>query len=161
VLIVKGGHAQVCTKVLHARFGLRLPLIYTEEEVLFKVDESIVQLSFHDNEGQHWLLPPGRYRAFGLNAIVMAAFSDLVFQPLDMSSVQSSLFHFVKLESPNLVQLYSDSSKGELPNVSLPTCGAETPVHDDKYNELPKTVCTPTAFSSQSSFSHPPFHPNI
>jgi hypothetical protein len=39
---------------------------------------TILQLSFCDDEGQLWLLPPGRYRAFGLNATLMAASTDLI-----------------------------------------------------------------------------------
>jgi hypothetical protein len=69
--------------------------------------------------------------------------------------------HLVELESPdNLVYSSSDSFEGELPNVSLPTPVVETPVHDDKYNEPLKSVCTPSASSSQSSFFRPPFHLN-
>jgi hypothetical protein len=80
-----------------------------------KVDRSILQFSFCDNEGQLWLLFPGRYRVFGLNAVLMAASTDLVSQPSDMSSVQSSLLYLVKVESPdNLVYLSSDSSKGAI-----------------------------------------------
>jgi hypothetical protein len=66
--IAEGGHAQVYANVLHAHFGFHPTSIYIEEEVLFessKVDKTILQLSFHDDEGQYWLLPPGRYRAFG------------------------------------------------------------------------------------------------
>jgi hypothetical protein len=71
----------VYAKVLHAPFGFHPTSIFIEEEVLSesgKVDRSILQFSFQDDEGQHWLLPLGRYRAFGLNAALMAAFTDLV-----------------------------------------------------------------------------------
>jgi hypothetical protein len=97
----------VYANVLHARFGFHPTLIYIEEEVFSesgKVDRTILQLSLRDDEGQLWLLPPGRYRAFGLNTALMAASTDLVSQPSDMSNVQPSLLHFVKLEKPdNLV----------------------------------------------------------
>jgi hypothetical protein len=88
--IAEGGHARVYANVLHARFGFHPILIYIEEEVLSesgKVDRTILQLSFRDDEGQLWLLPPGRYRAFGLNTALMAAPIDLVSQPSDTSSV--------------------------------------------------------------------------
>jgi hypothetical protein len=52
--IVEGGHAQVYANVLHARFGFHPTLIYIEEEVLSKsgkVDRTILQLSFHHDEG--------------------------------------------------------------------------------------------------------------
>jgi hypothetical protein len=68
--IVEGGHVRVYANVLHARFKFHPTLIYIEEEVLSKsskVDRTILQLSFRDNEGQLWLLPPGQYRAFGFN----------------------------------------------------------------------------------------------
>jgi hypothetical protein len=89
--IAKGGHARVYANVLHARFGFHPTSIYIKEEVLSesgKVDKTIFQFSFRDDEGQLWLLPPGQYRAFGLNAVLMAASTDLVSQPSDMSSVQ-------------------------------------------------------------------------
>jgi hypothetical protein len=89
--IAEGGHAGVHANVLHVRFGFHPTSIYIEEEVLSesgKVDRTILQISFGDDEGQRWLLPPGRYRAFGLNAALMAAFMDLVSQPLDMFSIQ-------------------------------------------------------------------------
>ena len=79
--IAKGNHTWVYAKVLYAHFGFHLTFIYIEEEVWYelgKVDKSILQLSFHDNEGQWWLLPPGRYRAFELNAAFMVASTDLV-----------------------------------------------------------------------------------
>jgi hypothetical protein len=74
--IVEDGHARVCANVLHARFRFHPTSIYITEEVLSesgKVDKSILQLNFHDDEGQLWLLPTRRYRAFGLNAALMAA----------------------------------------------------------------------------------------
>jgi hypothetical protein len=88
--IAEGGHTRVYANVLHARFGFHPTSIYIEEEVLSelgKVDRTILQLSFRDDEGQLWLLPPGRYRAFGLNTALMAAPIDLVSQPSDTSSV--------------------------------------------------------------------------
>jgi hypothetical protein len=57
--------------------------IYIKEEVLSKsgkADRSILQLSFHDNEGHHWLLPFGRYRALGLNIDLMDTCTNLVFK---------------------------------------------------------------------------------
>ena len=78
---VKGGHARVYANVLYACFRFHPTLIYIEEEVLSelgKVDRTILQVSFRDDEGQLWLLPPGRYMAFGLNAAFMAASTDLV-----------------------------------------------------------------------------------
>jgi hypothetical protein len=89
--IAEGGHARVYASILHALFGFHPTSIYIEEEVLSesgKVDRTILQLSLRDDESELWLLPPGRYRAFGLNAALMAASTDLVFQPSDMSSVQ-------------------------------------------------------------------------
>jgi hypothetical protein len=72
------------------------------------VDKSILQLDFCDDEGQHWLLPLGHYRAFGFNAVFMAVSIDLVLQPLDMSCIQLPLLHLVKLESSdNLVNFHS------------------------------------------------------
>jgi hypothetical protein len=85
----------VYANVLHARFGFHPTSIYIEEVVLSesgKVDKTILQLSFRDDEGQLWLLPPNRYKAFGLNAALMAASTDLVWQPLDMSSVQAPYY---------------------------------------------------------------------
>jgi hypothetical protein len=102
--IAEGRHGQVYAKFLHARFGFHLTSIYIEEEVLSelgKVERSILQLSFHDDEGQHFLFPLGQYRAFGLNAALMAASTNLVSQPSDMSSVPPPLLYSVKLESPN------------------------------------------------------------
>jgi hypothetical protein len=52
----------VYANVLHARFGFHPTSIYINEEVLSesgKVDRTILQLSFRDDEGQLWLLPPG------------------------------------------------------------------------------------------------------
>jgi hypothetical protein len=80
--IAKDGHAQVYAKVLYTCFRFHLSLIYIKEEVLpksSKVDKSILQLSFRDDEGHHWLLLLGYYRAFGLNATFMAASTDFVF----------------------------------------------------------------------------------
>jgi hypothetical protein len=60
--IAKGGHARVYANVLHARFGFHPTSIYIEEEVLSKsgkVDRTILQISFHDDEGQLWLLLSG------------------------------------------------------------------------------------------------------
>jgi hypothetical protein len=53
--IAKGGHARVYASVLYALFGFHPASIYIEEEVLSesgKVDRTILQLSFRDNEGQ-------------------------------------------------------------------------------------------------------------
>jgi hypothetical protein len=142
--IAKGGHARVYANVLHARFGFHPTSIYIEEEVLSesgKVDRTILQFSFQDDEGQFWLLPLGRYRAFGLNSALMAASTDLVSQPSNMSSIQPPLLHFVKLEKPNnLVNLSSDSSEGALPNVPPPTPTAHTPVSNPKCSEYSKSV---------------------
>jgi hypothetical protein len=128
--ITEGGYARVYASVLHARFRFHPTLIYIEEEVLSesgKVDRTILQLSLHDDEGQLWLLPPGQYKAFGLNAALMAASMDLVSQPSDMSSVQPPLLHSVKLEKPNnLVNLSSDLSEGALSNVPPPTPATHT-----------------------------------
>jgi hypothetical protein len=52
--IAKGGHARVYANVLHACFGFHPTSIYIEEEVLSesgKVDRTILQLSFRDDEG--------------------------------------------------------------------------------------------------------------
>jgi hypothetical protein len=107
------------------------------------------------------LLPLGRYRAFRLNATLMAASTDLLSQPSNMSSVQPPLFHFVKLKRPNdLVHLSSDSSKDELSNVSLPTPASHIPVSDFKCSEPLKSTLTPIGSSGHSNFSCPPFHPN-
>jgi hypothetical protein len=89
--IAEGGHARVYASILHARFGFHPTSIYIEEEVLsetYKVDRTILQLSLRDDERQLWLLPPGRYMAFGLNIAFMAASTDLVSQLSDMSRVQ-------------------------------------------------------------------------
>jgi hypothetical protein len=88
--IVEGGHAWVYAKVLYAYFGFHLTSIYIEEEVFSesgKVGISILQLSFCDNKGLHWLLPLAYYRAFGLNATIMVTSIDLISQPSDMSSI--------------------------------------------------------------------------
>jgi hypothetical protein len=79
IQIAEGGHALVYASVLHALFGFN-------ESGNF--DRNILQFSFHDDKGQLWLLSPGRYRAFELNPDLMVASTDLVLQPLDMSSVQ-------------------------------------------------------------------------
>jgi hypothetical protein len=122
--IADGSHARVYANVLHARFGFHPIFIYIEEEVLsksYKVDRIILQLSLCDDEGQLWLLPPGRYKAIGLNVALMAASMDLVSQPSDMSNIQPPLFQSVKLEKPdNLVNLSSDLSESALPNVPPP-----------------------------------------
>jgi hypothetical protein len=94
--IAEGGHARVYASVLYASFGFYPTLIYIEEEVLFKsgkVDKIYLQLCFCDDEGQLWLLLPRRYRAFGLNTALMAAFTNLVLQPSYMFSVQPLLLH--------------------------------------------------------------------
>jgi hypothetical protein len=91
----------------------------------------------------------------------MATFTDLVSQPSDMSSVQPPLLHSVKLEKPdNLVNLSSDSSKGALPNIPLPTPAAHTHVRNSKCSEHSKSVFTPLGSSGHSNLSRPPFHPN-
>jgi hypothetical protein len=98
--IAEGGHIRVYANLLHAHFGFHPTSIYIEEEVLSesgKVDRTILQLSLRDDEGQLWLLPPGQYKAFGLNAAFMAASMDLVSQPSDISSIQPPLLHSVKL----------------------------------------------------------------
>jgi hypothetical protein len=122
--IAKGDHARVYANVLHARFGFHPTSIYIEEEVLSesgKVDRTILQVSFRNDEGQLWLLPPGRYRAFGLNVALMAASTDLVLQPSNMSSVQPPLLHSVKLEKPdNLVTRL---------RVLFPTLHPQLPLH--------------------------------
>jgi hypothetical protein len=81
IQIAEGSHIRVYANVLHARFEFHPTSIYIEEEVLSesgKVDRTILQLSFRDDEGQFWLLPLGRYRAFGFNAALMATSTDLV-----------------------------------------------------------------------------------
>jgi hypothetical protein len=162
--IVEGGHARVYANVLHAHFGFHPILIYIEEEVLSesgKVDRTILQLSLRDDEGQLWLLPPGQYKAFGLNAALMAASTDLVSQPSNMSSVQPPMLHSVKLEKPdNLVNLSRDSSEGALPSVPPPTPAAHTPISNSKYSEHLKFVFNLVGSSSHSNLSRPPFHPN-
>jgi hypothetical protein len=147
----------VYANVLHAHFGFHPTSIYIDEEVLSesdKVDRTILQISFHDDEGQLWLLPLGRYRAFGLNAALMAASFDLISQPSYMSSIQPPLLHSVKLEKPdNLVNLFSDSSEGALPNIPPPTPTAHTPISDSKYSEHSKSVFIPVGSSSHSNLS--------
>jgi hypothetical protein len=162
--ITEGGHARVYANLLHARFGFHPTSICIEEEVLSessKVDRTILQVSFCDDEGQLWLLLPGRYRAFGLNTALMAASMDLVLQPLDMSNVQPSLLHSVKIEMPdNLVNLSSDSSEGALPNIPPPIPAAHTHVSNSKCSEHSKSIFTPIGSSGHSNLSRPPFHPN-
>jgi hypothetical protein len=162
--IAEGGHARLYASVLYARFGFHPTSIYIEEEVLSKsgkVTRTILQLSLRDDEGQLWLLPPGRYRVFGLNTALMAASTDLVSQPSDMSSVQPPLLHSVKLEKPdNLVNLSNNSSEGALPNVPPPTPAAHTPVSNSKCSEHSKSVFTPAGSSGHSNLSRPPCHPN-
>jgi hypothetical protein len=162
--IAEGGHARVYASILHARFGFHPTSIYIEEEVLSesgKVDRTILQLNLRDDEGQLWLLPSGRYKAFGLNAALMAASTDLVSQPPNISSVQPPLLHSVKLEKPdNLVNLSSDLSEGTLPNVLSPTPAAHTLVSNSKCSEHSKFVFTPVGSSGHSNLSRPPFHPN-
>jgi hypothetical protein len=162
--IVKDGHTCVYANVLHARFGFHLSSIYIEEEVLIesgKVDRSILQLRFLDNEGYHWVLLPRRYKAFGPNATLMATSTDHLSQPSDISSVQPPLLHSVKLECPNdLVYLSSDSSKDELPNVSLPTPTVSTHVSNSKCSEPLKSVFTSIDSPNHSSFSRPLLKPN-
>jgi hypothetical protein len=91
----------------------------------------------------------------------MAASTDLVSQPSDMSNVQPPLLHSVKLEKPdNLEHLSSDSSEGALSNVPPPTPAAHTPLSNSKYSEHSKSVFTPVGSSGHSNLSRPPFHPN-
>jgi hypothetical protein len=162
--IAEDGYARVNAHVLHASFGLHHSSIYIEEEVMLEsgeIDRSILQFRYLDNDGHHWVLPPGRYRAFGLTPTLMAASTDLLSQPSDMSSVQPPILHSVKLELPDgLVHLSSDSSEGGFPSASLPTPTAHTPVSDSKCNEHSKSVFTPIESSGHSNFSRPPFHPN-
>jgi hypothetical protein len=133
-----------------------------------KIDRTILQLSFCDDEGQLWLLPLGQYRAFGLNAALrlnatlMATSTNLISQPSNLSSVQPPLLHSVKLESPdNLMNLSSDSSEGAISNVLLPSPATHIPINDSKCSEHSKSVFTPVGSSSHSSLSRPPCHPNI
>jgi hypothetical protein len=84
----------------------------------------------------------------------MAASTDLMSQPSDMSSIQPSLLHSVKLECPdNLVNLSSDSSEGAIPNASLPIPAAHTPVSDFKYSEHSKSVFVPVGSYGHSNLS--------
>jgi hypothetical protein len=162
--IAEDGHARVYAHVLYAHFGFHLTSIYIEEEVMLEsgeVDRSILQLRFRDNDGHHWVLPPRRYRAFGLTAALMAASIDLLSQPSDMSSVQPSLLHSVKLEFPDgLVHLSSDSSEDELPSASLPSPAVHTPKTNSKYTEHSKSIFTLVGSFGHSNLSRPPFHPN-
>jgi hypothetical protein len=53
--IVEGGHARVYANLLHAHFGFHPTSTYIEEEMLSesgKVDRTIFQVSFRDDEGQ-------------------------------------------------------------------------------------------------------------
>jgi hypothetical protein len=78
-----------------------------------------------------------------------------------MSSIQPLPLHLVKLESlNNLVDLSSDSSKGAISNIPLPTPAAHTHVSDSKCSEQSKSVFTPIGSSGHSNFFHPPFHLN-
>jgi hypothetical protein len=91
----------------------------------------------------------------------MAASTDLVSQPSDMSSVQPPLLHSVKLEKPdNLVNLSNDSSEGALPNVPPPIPAAHTPLRNSKCSEHSKSVFTSIGSSGHSNLSRPPCHPN-
>jgi hypothetical protein len=91
----------------------------------------------------------------------MEASTDLVSQPLDMSSVQPPLLHSVKLEKPdNLVNLSNNSSQGVLPNIPPPIPVAHTLVSDSKYNEHSKSVFILVGSSGHSNLSQPPYHPN-
>jgi hypothetical protein len=86
------------------------------------VDKSILQLDFCDDEGQHWLLPLGHYRAFGFNAVFMAVSIDLVLQPLDMSCIQLPLLHLVKLESSdNLFPVFHSQLPLHTPLLAIPS----------------------------------------
>jgi hypothetical protein len=126
-----------------------------------EVDRSILQLRFRDIDGHHWVLPHGKYRAFGLTRALMAAFTDLMSQPSDMSSVQPPFLHSVKLECPdNLVNLFSDSSEGAIPNILFPTFAAHTPISDSKYSEYSKSVFTLVGSFGHSNLSWPPCHPH-
>jgi hypothetical protein len=67
----------------------------------------------------------------------------------------------VKLEKPNnLVNLFSDSSEGAIPNVPPPTPTAHTPISDSMCSEHSKSVFTPVGSSGHSNLSRPPCHPN-
>jgi hypothetical protein len=91
----------------------------------------------------------------------MAASTDLVSQPSDMSSVQPPLLHSVKLEKPNnLVNLFSDSSEGVVPNNPPPTPDVYTPVSDSRCSELSKSVFILLGSSGHSNLSRQPCHPN-
>jgi hypothetical protein len=121
-----------------------------------KVEGTIQQLRFCDSEGHNWVLPPKRYRALRLIEALMAASIDFLSQPSNMSSVQLSLLHSLKLEYSNdLGELSSDSSKGELLNVSLPSGTTNTPISNSNCNKLSKSVLTHIGSPIQSSFSRP------
>jgi hypothetical protein len=47
------------------------------------------------------VLPLRWYRAFGLILALLATSTNMLFQPSDMSSVQASFLHSMKLECPN------------------------------------------------------------
>ena len=162
--IAEGGLVQVYASILHACFRFHLTLIYIEEELFSKsgkVDRTILQLSFRDDEGQLWLLPSGRYRAFGLNAALMAASMDLISQSSNMSSVLPSLLHSMELEKPdNLANLSSNSSEGALPNVPLPTPAAHTSISNSKCSEHSKSIFTPVGSFGHSNLSQPLYQPN-
>jgi hypothetical protein len=84
----------------------------------------------------------------------MAASTDLVSQPSDMSSVQPPLLHSMKLEKPdNLVNLSNDSFEGALPNALPPTLAVHTPVSNSKYSEYSKSIFTPIGSSGHSNLS--------
>jgi hypothetical protein len=71
------------------------------------------------------------------------------------------LLYSVKLEKPdNLVNLYSDSSEGALPNVPPPTPVAHIPVSISKCSEHSKSVFTPTGSFGHSNLSQTPYHLN-
>ena len=92
----------------------------------------------------------------------MATSSDLLSQPSNMSSIQPSLFHYVKLECPNdLVHLFSDSSKGDISNVSLKIPTIHIPISNSKYSKHSKSVFIPIGLFGHSNLSCLPFHPNI
>ena len=108
------------------------------------------------------MLPLGRYRAFRLNAILMAPSTNLtILQPSDMFNVQPPLLHSVKLEKQDkLLNLSNDSSKSALPNVPPPIPTAYTPISDSKCSEHPKLVFTPIGSFGHSNLFQPPCHPN-
>jgi hypothetical protein len=102
---------------------------------------------------------------FSLASLMMKASSCCFLQgdirPSDISSVQPSLLHAVKLKKPyNLVNLSSDSSEGAIPNNPPPTPTIHTLVSDSKYNEHSQSIFTPVGSSGHSNLSQPPCHPN-